>query len=127
MFELKLENDLILNIINFVDKLVENTVSALENPQNNFVNYAQFKLVSTFLLTFKELLFVTIFKLKELKISNIFSHSLFVYFKSKLNFVGCSINSFINSFERTTDDHSINFKNIIKMLSDLKNDISMQK
>lgn len=127
MFELELENELTLNIINFVDELIESTVSSLENHQSNFVNYAQFKLISNFLLKFKELLFVTILKLKELKIPNIFSHSLVGYFKSKLTVVECSVNNFIKSLEKITDDHSITFKNILKMFSDLKNDLSSQK
>lgn len=125
MFELKFENDLTLNVTNFIDDLVGKTVPALENRQNKLVDYAQFRLLSNFLLTFKELLFVTILKLKELKIPNIFSHSLIVYFKSKLIVVECSINNYIESLEIISDDHSIVFKNILKMLLDVKNEISL--
>lgn len=122
MYEILCENDLALNIIEFADELAESTIAKMKNYQSMSVKYESFEIISKFLILFKELLLVSVLKLHNLKITNICSHSVIIHLKSKISFMESSINNYIESLENITEEHLITFKNILKMLSTLKND-----
>lgn len=122
MFELFCESDLVLNVTRFADELMETTILKMKNYQYENLKYENFEIISNFLIVFKELLFVSIVKLQELKITSIYSHSLIIDLKSKLNFMEFSIHNFIESLRNIADEHLIIFNNILKMFSNLNND-----
>lgn len=116
------ESDLVATIINFADELVDEITSALKHYQLKFANYEIFNVISTFLITFKELLLVSVLKLKNLGITSISSHDSITYLKSKLTFIEYSVQNFASSLENITEEHKSVFKDILEFFSSLNND-----